>query len=419
MANTLTLGNGAKIVYENIDSVRSVTAGIWITSGSRHEPAGKSGISHFIEHMLFKGTEKHSCAEMAELFDSVGGHANAYTTKDITAYYVKALDVKLRFAGGLLSDMLFCPKLAPKDLETERSVIFEEMGMYEDDPEDLAIEKLSDKVFRTSSLGRQILGNKAALRKITSADLKKYMNEKYSGENIVVAISGKINEDDIKYLADKISALPAGKRNINKPAEYIPSVYMKKKNYEQNHFSMLFPSVSCTDEKRHAATLLSGILGGGMSSRLFRKIREEQGLCYSVFSFENNGPEEGLFGIYTATGKETQDKALSLIREELERIREDGVSGAELDLVREKTKANILLGLESTSARASYLARSQIYFGNILDYDSIIEQYDAVTRDDIAGMAQKIINFNSMSFSAVGKINDTEHYSALLGIKER
>ena len=410
----ITLPNGARILYERTDFLKSATFGVWVGTGSRHETAALSGASHYIEHMLFKGTEKRDCAALSEAFDLLGGHSNAYTTKEMTAFYARALDDRVGEAVELITEMLFSSRFDPVDMENERGVIVEEIGMYEDDPEDLATERLSEIVFPRSSLGRPILGTKRSLAGLGREELLAYMREKYVGENTVAVISGNFDPEALSLLQEKLSGMPRGKKNRAKPATYRPGVFLKKKKYEQNHIGLLWNGYSRKDERRYAAALLSAILGGGASSRLFRKVRDEEGLCYSIYSYTGSTENEGLFGVYTATGRENEKKALETTIREIDRLREKGVESEELARAKEKNRTSLLLSLESTGARAAYMARNELFDGKVPSYEEVLARYDAVSEHDLKEAARDLLTPESLSYAAVGRIGEKEYYEGLL-----
>ena len=410
----IILPNGARIVTEKNDFIKSVTFGVWVGTGSRHETAKLSGTSHFIEHMLFKGTEKHSCAALSEAFDELGGHSNAYTTKEMTAFYARSLDDKLSTTVDLITEMLLCPAFDETAIESERSVIEEEIGMYDDDPEDLATEKLSEIVYPSSSLGRPILGTRASLRKIGREEMLGYMKEKYVGENIVAAVSGNYDEKEMERLSEILSAFQKGKKNQFKKAVYRPASFVRKRKYEQNHFGVVFPSYDMYDERRFASALLTSILGDGASSRLFRRVREEEGLCYSVYAYSGSTAAEGLCGFYAATSKDTEEKALRACMDEIGRIKKEGVTTNELRRAKEKIRTDLLFGMESTGSRASYLARNELNFGRIPTYDEIIAHYQAVTPDDVKAAAEDIFDPAKLSFAAIGRCENKDYYQRIL-----
>ncbi|MBR5742355.1 MAG: insulinase family protein [Clostridia bacterium] len=410
----ITLPNGARILYERTDFVQSATFGVWIGTGSRHEKRAESGASHFIEHMLFKGTEKHDCAALSEAFDLLGGHSNAYTTKENTSFYVRALADRMADAATLVTEMLFSSRFDPADVENERGVIEEEIGMYEDDPEDLATEKLSEIVYPSSALGRPILGTRRTLQRLGREELLGYMREKYVGENLVAAISGNFDLSVIDLLSEKLGAVPRGRKNAVREAGYRPGVLLKRKKYEQNHVGILWKGYDQDDPRRFAAALLAAILGGGPSSRLFRRVRDEEGLCYSIYAYSGATEKEGLFGVYTATSRENEKRTLETAVEELVRIRREGVSEEELARAKEKNRTGLLLSMESTGSRASYMARNELRKGEVPTCEEILAHYDRVSAGDILDAARDILRPEALSFAAVGRIGEKQYYEELL-----
>ena len=410
----ITLPNGARILTERTDFLKSATFGVWIGTGSRHETAALSGASHFIEHMLFKGTAKHDCAALSEALDLLGGHSNAYTTKEITSFYVRALSDRMPDAVELVTEMLFSSLFDPADLENERSVIEEEIGMYEDDPEDLATEKLSETVYPSSPLGRPILGTVRSLKKLDRDALMTYMQRHYTGENVVAALSGNFESGTVDLLAEKLSALPRGKRNAVREAVYVPGVFLKRKAYEQNHVGLLWKGYGQEEERRFAAALLSAILGGGASSRLFRRVRDEEGLCYAIYSFSGSTEKEGLFGVYTACSRENEKKALETAVREIVRIREQGVSAEELEKAKEKNRTGLLLSMESTGSRASYMARNELKRGKVPSFEEVLAAYDRVTTEEIRETAAEILRPEMLSYAAVGRNGGKDYYEEIL-----
>lgn len=414
MSDKIVLENGVRIVYEYIPYVRSVSAGIWVENGSRHEPAELSGISHFVEHMLFKGTKNHTAAEIASILDGIGGQSNAFTTKELTSYYIKALDSHLHTALDLLCEMFLSSQMMDSDIELERGVILEEIGMYEDSPEDLASESLSGAVFDGCAVGRPILGCRETLQSMTGATLLEYIAGHYQAPSIVVSLSGRFAKEDIDYIAGRLSSLPAGSKNPVDRSVYRSAAITRIKPIEQNHLCLGYSGLPFDAQGRYAMQLLNSVFGGGMSSRLFQRVREQQGLCYSIYSFLSPYRDSGLFGIYTATNADTEEGALHSIREETERFLQDGVTDEELSRAREQIKANILMGLESTGARMSNMAKTEILFGRAFDPDETIAKYDAVTKEDVLSLARNIFIEPMLSFSAVGKVKQADYYQSLL-----
>ncbi len=410
MYEKITLKNGVRIIFERLSYVRSVSIGIWVGTGSRYEKPGESGASHFIEHMVFKGTETRSAADIAELMDGIGGQINAFTTKECTCFYGKVLDSHLGAAADMLCDMFFNSKFDENDVVNERGVILEEIDMYEDTPDDLVTERLFARVWQGNALSRPILGREKTLRKFTGEKLREYMRSHYTPDRIVISLSGNFTDLDIEYLKDRFSQIPEGQPAAPEKAVYVPAVVTKRKAIEQNHVCLAFPGLPIGDDRRYAMSLMSGMLGGGMSSRLFQSVREKRGLCYTVYSFTMEHMDTGLLGIYAAVGRETEDKAMELIAQEIVRFRDKGVSETELDRAREQAKANVLMAEESTQNRMNRLGRNELFLNSVADAQEIIDGYDSVTREDIHRLAEQTLDFKNASVSAVGRIKTGEKY---------
>lgn len=414
MYEKITLPNGVRIVHESVPSVRSCALGFWVGTGSRHETAAMSGASHFIEHMVFKGTHTRSARDLARIMDGIGGQINAFTTKECTCFHGRCLDTHLPVMRDVLCDMFFNARFDETDVANERGVIFEEIDMYRDSPEDYLSDVLAAAVFKGCALSRPILGKKSTLERMTGKTLREYMLARYGAERVVVALAGSYPASEIDALCQVFSAIPPSREDAFTPAKYTPAVVARKKPFEQNHFKLAFPGVPATDPDRFAMQLLSDILGGGMSSRLFQTVREERGLCYSIYSYGSSYIDTGLLCVYTATNRETEAQALSLIVEEIKKIKEDGVTPEELDRAREQVKANVLMGLESTGNRMNRLGRNELYFGRVPDPEEIIAEYDAVTPERVYELARRTFDFAQASFCAVGKTESADVYKARL-----
>ncbi|MBP1736155.1 MAG: peptidase [Oscillospiraceae bacterium] len=409
-----TLENGIRILTEEVPGVRSAAIGIWVGSGSRHENASEQGAAHFIEHMFFKGTPTRSAAALAMEMDSIGGQHNAFTTKENTCYYARTLDTHLPKAIDLLCDMFFNSSFTEEDTALERGVILEEIRMYQDNPEDICAERLAEAVYKNTPLAHPILGKPATLNKMTGSWLRAYRDSHYRPERIVVALAGSFTSRDVDDLTARFSAVPAGKAQKEKAAVYIPAVTVKKKATEQNNLTLAFPGLPYHDDRRFVLQLLSFLLGGGMSSRLFQEVREKRGLCYTVYSYGAGHADTGMFAIYTALGKETERQALDTIFQVLREFIQDGISPDELSRAREQSKASVLMGLESTQSRMSHLGRSALLTGRVLTPDEIIAAYDMVTEEQVLTLAREIFDFKRMSLSAVGRVGTMEDYRELL-----
>lgn len=405
------LKNGLQVVYEENKNIRSCTVGIWVFNGSRNEDEKINGISHFIEHMMFKGTKNRTAKQIATEMDGIGGQINAFTTKECTCYYVKSLDIHLNLAIGVLSDMFLNSNFSDSDIDLERTVIEEEISMYEDQPEDIVIEKLFEQIHRDSSLGMPVLGTYDTLKNINSANMHDFVNKKYIAENIIVSVCGSFSNEHLDTLDEIFSNVKIGETTEISPANYNKSQVFIEKDIEQNHICVSFEGLSVTDKRRYAMQIMSGVLGGGMSSRLFQKVREENGLCYSISSFNSANTDTGIFSIYVALSKNTEKKALDLIYSVLQELLKNGITEEEFSRQREQIKANILMGLESTSSRMNFLARSLMFHGEILTADQIIERYDSVKIEDVLSIAQDIIDFKKVSICVVGNVVNQENYS--------
>ena len=414
MYDRIVLPNGVRILTEHVPAVRSAAIGFWVGSGSRRESSADSGAAHYIEHMSFKGTERRSAAVLAEEMDAIGGQLNAYTTKEDTVFYAWVLDTHLPQAVDMLCDMLFHSRFDEADVQTERGVILEEIGMYADNPEDLCAERLATAIFRGSSLARPILGRKASLEKMTGEKLRDWQKRHYVPSQIVVSLAGSFTDADVADLERRLSVLEGPQLPKLRPAHYSPAFTIRKKAIEQNHLTLAWPGLPLGHPDRFTLQLLSSILGGGMSSRLWQKLREENGLCYSVYTYGAGHADTGLFAAYLATGSETEAEALRTIARETRRFVESGVTQAELDRAREQSKSNVLMGLESTQSRMGNLGRGEILTGQVLTTEEVIAAYDAVTADAVQSLAARLLDFDQLSLSAVGRVGSEEYYKELL-----
>ncbi len=414
MFQTISLPNGVRIVYEKLSHVRSAAVGIWVKNGSRNELPAENGISHFIEHMLFKGTDTRSTSDIAMAMDTFGGQVNAYTSKECTQYYLHALDIHLKDALEVLFDMFFNSTFTEQNINLERGVIYEEIDMYEDTPDDLVSDMLLSGIYQNSSLGMPVIGTKETLATMTGTQLRDYYTSHYVPSNVVISIAGSFDESILTYITDIFSKMEKKTPPTYTPAVYTPFSGVREKAIEQNHICIGFEGINYSDERKYAMQLLSNIVGGGMSSRLFSKVRDEAGLCYSVYSFATSSEETGIFGIYTALSSETELNAVRLIDEILCDVATNGVTDVEINRNREQIKANILMGMESTVNRMNRLGRGTLLTGNVLTADEVIDAYDKVTKDNINDLAREVFNREKVSVTAVGKVRDAKEYLKLL-----
>ena len=415
MYRPITLPNGARLLLQEVPGAQSAALGFFVGVGSRHEAPRENGAAHFIEHMLFKGTARRSAGQLARDMDAIGGQFNAYTTKEHTCFYGRTLDRHLDEGLDILADMLFHSRFDQGDVELERGVILEEIGMYEDTPEDLVSERLSAAVYRGTPLARPILGRESTLEGMTGEWLARWQRKHYHAGNLVSALAGKFSPAQADSLRDLLAALPSGLPAQSPPVTYRPAVTAKKKAIEQNHLILAFPAPSYLDERRPQVLLLNALLGGGCSSRLFQQLREERGLCYSVYSYVADHADTGLLGIYAGVSRDQEWAALEGARRVALELADHGPSQEEVDRVREQAKANLLMGSESVQARMSHLGTSALLYGRVRETEELLDLYDAVTREQLRDLAGALFRMETASLSAVGRVGSSADYAAWLG----
>jgi len=401
-----TLPGGLRVVTEAIPFVRSVSFGIWVRNGSRNESARQNGMSHFIEHMLFKGTGKRTATEIAETMDAVGGQLNAFTSKEYTCYFARTLDTHFDVALDVLTDMFFNSKFDEAEIEKERNVILEEINMYEDTPSDLAVDLLQYHTFQKNPLGKSILGEPNTITKFKRDSFMKYMGANYLPHNTVIAIAGNIDEQAV---LDKISAAFADFKGGAKPKKVSPTLYapgfsLREKDIEQVHLALGFPGLRWTpSEEYYALAAVNTIFGGGMSSRLFQKLREERGLVYSVYSHNIGYADTGIFMIYAALNPAHLYDALGLITEEVRRMFTDRVTEGQLAKTREQLKSTTLLSLESTGSRMNSIGANLLMLDRVSTPDETVAKIDAITLDSLYAVCERVFKLDEMSLSLVGR----------------
>lgn len=413
MHEIIHLKNGLRIVHERMPGLRSAAVGIFVGVGSRFESPRENGLAHFIEHMLFKSTEDHSAAELSYIMDGMGGQINAYTTREHTCFYAKVLDEHLTEAIDLLCEMFFRCAFNEDEVASERGVILEEIGMYEDTPDDACYERMISRCFK-GALGRPVLGRPKTLEGITGEVLRRYKNDHYTAGNIVISLCGSFSDEHLELIIQRFGAMDPSRRSRARRAVYTPHLSTRRKKTEQNQLCIAFPSISTVDDSRFTMNLLNTILGGGVSSRLFQNIREKHGLCYSVYSFQSCFADVGLLGIATGVNRDTEMKTLGLIGDELRRLVQDGVTARELDRAREQAKSSLVMGLESSSSRMLKLGSSLISTDQCLTTDERLDRYNSVTPEDILTVARRYIDFDMVSVSALGKTDHPDKYLPVL-----
>lgn len=410
MFEKVVLDNGIRIVCEKMPHVRSVSIGIWIGTGSRNESHKNNGISHFIEHMFFKGTRKRNARQIAESIDNIGGQLNAFTGKECTCYYAKTLDEHIDVAIETLSDMFFESKLANNDIEVEKRVILEEISMYEDSPEELVHDLLSEAVWDGNSLGYPILGTLESLGNIYRDEINDYISKNYTPQNTVIAVAGNYNIDELctlvrKYFGDWKPKKKEVQNYIK--AEFTQNIKLKEKDTEQVHICMGFDGIEHGNDDIYTLLAINNIFGGGMSSHLFQKIREEKGLVYSIYSYPSSYRSEGLFTIYAGMNPEHLDRVVNLIAEEINNLLKKGITREELERSKEQLKGNYILGLESTISRMNSIGKSELLLGYINPPEKILRKIGNISYDSISELIKRVFNINNMSFSVVGNIKSS------------
>jgi predicted Zn-dependent peptidase len=404
-----TLPSGLRLVTESMPHVRSVTVGVWLTRGSRHEPDAESGVAHFVEHMLFKGTTSRSAQVIAQTIDSIGGQLDAFTAKEYASYYIKVLDDHLPLAIDLLSDLVMRPAFAPSDVDREQSVILEEIKMVEDAPDDLVHEVFAQQFWSRHPLGRPILGTPDTVGSFDAARLRQYFDRTYLAPHLVIAAAGHLEHASLKALVERAFAdLPAGTTAAgDEPPAVTPGLVVRQKDIEQSHLCLGAPAYPQAHDDRHALYVLNTILGGSMSSRLFQHIREERGLAYAVYSNLTSYSDAGVMTVYAGCAVEKVSEVIDLTLAELRNLREDPVAGDELQRAKDHLKGSLMLSLENTSSRMSQLARQQIYFGRHFSLDELLSAIDAVSSDDVQRVASDLFRDGASVATVVGpKLDD-------------
>ena len=402
----VVLHNGIRIVTEKIPYLRSVSIGIWINSGSRDEEDKNSGISHFLEHLAFKGTEKRSARQIAFEMDSIGGQIDAFTSREYTCYSAKVLDEHLPVAIDLLSDILLNSTIKPADIDKERQVILEEIKFVEDNPADYIYDLLYQSVWSSHPLGRSILGSPESIEGIDRSKLINHLDNHYTPKNIIIAVAGNIDEGRLKELLEK--AFGSLNKNASSSREAPPEIkrnfIIKERELEQVHFCLGTKGLRSADENRFEGYLLNTILGGSMSSRLFQKIREDYGLAYSIHSFISPYADTGLLGIYAGTSAEFFEKVLKMSLEEFKLLMTVKVPGDELKKAKEQLKGNLMLSLESSSSRMNQLAKQEMYFERFFSMDEIIDEVEKVTEDKIQRLANRLFDNAFFNLAILGPV---------------
>ena len=402
-----TLPNGIRVVTEQMPHVRSVSVGIWIGTGSREEAPPDTGISHFIEHMVFKGTKNRSAEQIARSVDSIGGGLDAFTSKELVSYNVKVLDEHLPEAFDVVADLVRNPLFQKEDIEKEKGVILEELKMEVDNPEYLIHEIFSSNFWKGHPLGRPILGTKQTIRGFDRDKVEKYYRQFYTPSNILVTAAGNLDHRRLTMLAEEHFADLKGRSTTRvelKPQPHAPLVFRNKNSLEQVHVYLGVPSVPMPHESRFACYILNAVLGGGMSSRLFQNIREKQGLAYTVYSELTMYHDAGCMLIYAGTSLRSAGKVVESIVHELRELVDHKVTPEELRRAKDHLKGSFVLGLESTSSRMGNLARQELYFKRFFSLDEMLERIERVTADEVQKLSQQFFDPKMMAVAMLGRL---------------
>lgn len=401
-----TLKNGLRVVLEDIPTIRSVSIGIWVRTGSRYEAAANNGVSHFIEHMLFKGTYRFSARQIAEQFDRIGGNVNAFTDKEYTCYYAKVLDRHAEFALDILADMYFHSLISQEELNKEKKVILEEIAMYEDTPDDLVHDLIAKSVYGDHALGFPVLGSIDNINKLTAEDLHHYKRNHYRMDNTVISVAGHIDDGLLAH----IEHLFGGYQTDMKPCEvnspkYIGTPIFQEKDTEQHHLCMALPGISLQDDHLYAMSLLNNVIGGSMSSRLFQEVREERGLAYSIYSYHTAFADDGLLTIYAGTAPDQTEDVIKVTMEVLASLKQHRISEDELLTGKEQLKGNFILSLESTSNHMNRIGKNELMAGKHFSVDEVLQKIDAIEHHHIEAVIQRLFS-KPLAIALIGEEND-------------
>jgi predicted Zn-dependent peptidase len=409
------LPGGLRVITEAIPTMRSVAFGIWVGVGSRDETPTLAGASHYLEHLLFKGTERRDALQIASAMDAVGGEMNAFTAKEYTCYYARVLDSDLPLAVDVVSDMVTSSLIAKADVESERGVILEEIAMHDDDPGDAVHDTFSRAVFGNAPLGRPVIGTVESISSMTRGAITRYYRGRYRPTTTVVAAAGNVDHAKLVKLVRKSfsaaglleedTARPDPPRGAGRPTPFTPSVTVVTRPTEQANVIIGTRGIARTDDRRFALGILNSALGGGMSSRLFQEVREKRGLAYSVYSYNSQYADTGIFGVYAGCQPARIGEVLAICREEVEKVAANGITDEELERGKGQLRGSLVLGLEDTSSRMSRLGKSELVQGELIGVDEVLEHIEAVTLDDVRAVASDVLA-SPMALAAVGPFDD-------------
>jgi predicted Zn-dependent peptidase len=404
------LPSGLRVLTERMPHVRSVSIGVWLARGSRHEADPQSGIAHFVEHMLFKGTGTRTAEDIAQVVDSVGGQMDAFTAKEYASYYFKVLDEHLPLAVDLLSDIVMNPAFDAEDIAREKKVVLEEIKMVEDTPDDLVHEIFAESFWRGHPLGRPILGTPDTVTALSQEDLRRYFGSTYTASNLIVAAVGNVEHEQVRDLVGRaFERLPAvGEPARHAPPRVVPETSIRNKELEQSHVCLGTTGYQQDHDDRYASYVMNTILGGSMSSRLFQNVREKRGLAYAVFSGLSSYHDAGSMTIYAGCANDAVGELIDVVIGELRRIKTEPPEASELRRAKDHLTGSLMLSLESTSSRMSHLGRQEIYFDRHVGLDETLERVEAVTQADVQRVARDLFADGALAATVLGAVGGLE-----------
>lgn len=411
MINQYTLKNGMKVVCEQIEHVHSVSFGVWVFIGSKDEVKDKSGIAHMVEHMVFKGTKNRSAKDIADETAAIGGNINAYTSKEFTSYYARVLKEHLWEAIDLIGDMLIHSTIDSEELEKEKGIVLEEIDMYNDSPEDLSHEMLQKKIWENHALGYLISGEKETVQNLRREDILDFMRDYYVSENMIISLAGSFDEKEVLLRLEELfgKIKEKGKEKSKENPIFHPCLYVEKKDVEQVHLNIAFDSITSMSEERYGFSVLNAILGGGVNSRLFLRIREELGITYSIYTYGSSFVQAGLFHIYAAMNPGQFFTVVEEIGKELKKFIEEGPRPEELLQAKEQIKTDLIIQEESTKYRMNSNAKSILQFGEIIPIETMIEKVNLISKEDCIRYMKQYFSKDKVSIGLVGNVNEIKN----------
>ena len=405
-----TLPNGLRIVSESMPSLRSVAIGCWIDTGSRDENASESGVSHFLEHLLFKGSEKLSAREVSETFDAIGAESNAFTSKEATCYWARLLDQELPTGLDILSEIIQRPAFRPNEIAAERQVVIEEINMYEDDPNDVAFERFTTAVFADHDLEDPVLGTRDSIRGVSRDEIAEYWGRRYGAGSLVVAAAGSVDHDElVEMIGERFGEWSGdGVDHDHSQAEAVSKIHVTRRDTEQAHIILGGHGLNRSDERRWAFEILNHVLGSGMSSRLFREVREERGLAYAIYAFKLAYADNGAWGVYVGTTPSQTETAMNVIREELAKVVAEGITSEELERAKGSMRGGLALSMEDPNSRMVRLGRDEMTGMPHLSVDERLAKLESIDLDQVKAVAGDMFGEETRMIGAVGPFDEAD-----------